>query len=343
MLCASSRASQLGKVLPLVMRIDPQRLIRLGELIREGSFRRAADKLGITQPALSQSIAQMEAEVGVRLIERTSHGVVPTIYGQALLEHAKAIEWQLSEAVLKVSELTVGHRNKLAVGGMSGGAISVLVLAICKLREEMPEFDARLIEESWNSSLLAQIDDRSLDLAICHYADDISLEGKVAVPLFQANRVLCVRTGHPVADRLSLAALAPYPFASPEGAIGVHLDIQRIFNAFDIEFPKRQIFNSNSIAAAKQAVLYSDAYAIFSHLSVMEEQRLGIVKTVPIENLTPEYRYHLVMRRDHVFSPLLRSFLNAFSRICEERGIPLHPDAQYLERRGVLRRPVETT
>src|SRR3546814_9907779 len=74
------------------MRIDPNRLLRLGELIRKGSFKKAADGLTITQPALSQSIAQMESEVGVRLIDRTPHGVVPTVFGAALLRHAMEIE-----------------------------------------------------------------------------------------------------------------------------------------------------------------------------------------------------------------------------------------------------------
>lgn len=109
------------------MHIDPLRLIRLGELIKQGSFKRAADGLNITQPALSQSIAQMEGEIGVRLIDRTPHGVVPTVYGHALLEHARQIEWQLSEAAKKIAELKFGHQGTLAVGGTSGTAISMLV------------------------------------------------------------------------------------------------------------------------------------------------------------------------------------------------------------------------
>src|SRR3546814_10873865 len=105
------------------MRIDPNRLLRLGELIRKGSFKKAADGLTITQPALSQRIAQMESEVGVRLIDRTPHGVVPTVFGAALLRPALEIEWQLAEAAMQITELPLGQHGMLSIGGTSGGPI----------------------------------------------------------------------------------------------------------------------------------------------------------------------------------------------------------------------------
>src|SRR3546814_5716858 len=89
----------------VAMRLDPNRLLRLGELIRKGSFKKAADCLTITQPALSHSIARMESEVGVRLIDRTPHGVVPTVFGSALLRHEMEIEWQLAEADKQLHQL----------------------------------------------------------------------------------------------------------------------------------------------------------------------------------------------------------------------------------------------
>ena len=120
------------------MRIDPQRLIRLAVLIQHGSFSRAADHLGLTQPALSQSIAQIEKEVGVKLIERTPHGVEPTIYGQVLYEHAKSIDRELAQAAQQIQELAFGQKGALRVGAMVGGAASLSALAVCKLQKRVP-------------------------------------------------------------------------------------------------------------------------------------------------------------------------------------------------------------
>lgn len=312
------------------MRIDPQRLLRLGELIRQGSFKRAADKLAVTQPALSQSIAQMEAEVGVRLIERTPHGVVPTVYGEALAQHAHAIELELKDASAKVLELAFGQRGKLAIGGLSGGPVSLIAMAICKLREAIPELDTQLIEEHWSSSLLTLIEDRAIDLAICHHLDGLATEGKKIVPFFEARRVLCVRKGHPAESDLTLASLANYPFASPGGEMGWRGEIDHIFEAAGLEFPRQQVLASNSIAAAKQIVLSSDAFAVFSDVSVMVEARMGLFALAPIPSSPEQYWNYLVLREDHLSGKLLSAFIAALAEMCDELAIPLHPDARKL-------------
>src|SRR3546814_7566949 len=98
----------------------------------------------------------------------------------------------------------------LSIGGTSGGPISILTLAVCKLQEMTSEIDVRVVEETWSSALLAQLEDRSLDVAICHEPEESELIDKVALPIFQARRYLCVRAGHPEAAKLSLNVLAQY-------------------------------------------------------------------------------------------------------------------------------------
>lgn len=314
------------------MHIDPLRLIRLGELIKQGSFKRAADGLNITQPALSQSIAQMEAEIGVRLIDRTPHGVVPTVYGQVLMDHAREIDWQLSQAAKKMAELKFGHQGTLAIGGTSGGAISMIALAVCRLLEIVPGINTRITEELWNRALLSQLDDRSLDIAICYQPDDAELQGKLAVPLFPARRFLCVRAKHPEAGNLTLASVAKYPFTCPSSEMGIHQDIKRIFDGLQIPFPVHPVTVSNSLSAAKEIVLNSDAFALFSDMSVLHETRSGLIKLAEIEGMSTTYWYYMVFREEHVVSDLLGNFLSALGDVCRDLGIELHPDVSRLRK-----------
>jgi DNA-binding transcriptional LysR family regulator len=314
------------------VQIDPLRLIRLGELIKQGSFKRAADGLYITQPALSQSIAQMEGELGVRLIDRTPHGVVPTVYGAALLDHAREIGGQLSEAAKKITELKFGRQETLAIGGTSGGAISVVALAVCRLRKIVPGFNTRIVEEIWNSALLTQLDDRSLDIAICHQPDDPELEGKLAVPLFRARRFLCVRANHPEANNLTLASVAKYPFCCPSGEMAIQHDVKRIFDALHIPFPTHPVTVSNSLSAAKEIVLNSDAFALFSDLSVLHENKSGLIKLSEIDGIYTAYWYYMVFREEQVVSDLLEDVISALGDVCRELGIALHPDVSRLRK-----------
>ncbi|WP_322060135.1 LysR family transcriptional regulator [Paraburkholderia sp. J63] len=319
------------------MRIDPLRLLRLHELIKQGSFRKAADSLCITQSALSQSINQMESEVGVRLIDRTSHGVVPTIYGEALMRHATEIDWQLSEAEKKIAGLAFGRQGQLSVGGTSS-VISVMSATTRRLREKSGEFEIRLIEEIWNRDLWRQIDDRSLDAVICKEPDDLYMEGMVAVPLFQGRRMLCVRINHPEASDLSLERLAKYPLVSQTGDMSVSREIKRIFSTFHVDFPSSEMIATNSLIAAKDIVLNSDAFAIFTDVSVLGEIQSGSIKCVKMEEDVTTYWYCLIARQDLRITELIANFISVLGVVCQEVGIKVHPGIGRIKAGDTLRR-----
>lgn len=318
------------------MRIDPHRLLRLGELIRQGSFKHAADKLAITQSALSQSITQMEAEVGVRLIERTPKGIVPTVYGEALAAQAHEMEVLLKRAASRVIELATGSSGTLTVAGLSGGPVALIALTICKLREQLPALETRVIEQPWSAELLAQIDDRTVDLAICNHLGGLSLEGKKIIPFFEAKRVICVRADHPVSRNLTLKALADFPFVSPGEELGLVDEIEEIFRAAGLPFPRNRIHVSNSLAAAKQIVLRSDAYALLSEISILPEIHSGTMIAAPLPRGDVSYWNHLVVREDQLSSAPLRGFANALTQVCRELHVPLHPEAEKAVARGLI-------
>jgi DNA-binding transcriptional LysR family regulator len=317
------------------MRIDPLRLLRLNELIKQGSFRKAADSLCVTQSALSQSITQMESEVGVRLIDRTPHGIVPTIYGKALMHHAAEIEWQLSEAAKKISELTFGQQESLSVG-CTAGHIPILTMITCRLREQNRECDVRIIEEAWSRELLSQVEVHAIDAGICSELDDLEMKGKISLPLFQGRRGLCVRANHPQARSLTLRNLARYPFACQGGATGTPPEIKRIFKAYQVDFPSHQLIVSNSLTAAKDLVLNSDAYAIFTDVSVLNETRSGLIKFVGMEEAATAYWHYLIARDDLRVTKLFADFLSTFEIVCQELGVQVNPDIRRIRTGSTL-------
>src|SRR5262245_13917980 len=82
-------------------RMKLQDLHVLMTVVEAGSMRKAAALLNTAQPAVSRAIAELEHAVGVRLLDRTSHGVEPTTYGRALLDGGAAMFDDLSQAVRK--------------------------------------------------------------------------------------------------------------------------------------------------------------------------------------------------------------------------------------------------
>src|ERR1700742_3552084 len=95
-------------------RISLKQLIYFMELERYGSFGRAAQALAISQPTLSQQISQLEGELGVKLIDRTTRRFVLTDEGQALQGRLRRIMKQLGDAILEVSSRH--HGEALSIG-----------------------------------------------------------------------------------------------------------------------------------------------------------------------------------------------------------------------------------
>src|SRR5262245_45708592 len=83
--------------------IDPKRLIELLRIAEHGSYTRAAAAQGVSQPALSNSIAVLEKSLGVRVLERTRHGATLTDVGRLLASHAAALDSVLARAAGEVA------------------------------------------------------------------------------------------------------------------------------------------------------------------------------------------------------------------------------------------------
>ena len=309
-----------------MVRIDPQRLIRLAVLIQHGSFRRAASHLGVTQPALSQSIAQIEKETGVELVKRTPHGVVPTVYGQVLYEHARAIDCKLAEAAQDIQELTLGQRGALKIGATVGGATSIVAVTLCKLHESKPGIDARITEEGTIKALLTQLHERTTDMLICQQPMEMDLHGVRAYPLFEVKRVMCVRAGHPLQGRLTPEGICGYPFVCPQAELGLLFGLNQVFATIGLEMPTRRLLVTNSLHCSKEIVLNSDAFAIFSDLSVLTERRLGMMEVLDLDASTA-YWMQLILREEQTLTDEIKDFVSTLLSVCGEVGARVHPDA----------------
>ena len=307
------------------MRIDPQRMIRLAVLIEHGSFGRAADHLGLTQPALSQSIAQIEKEVGIKLIERTSHGVEPTLYGRVLYEHAKSIDRELVQAAQHIQELAFGRKGALAIGATVGGAASLVALSLCRLQQLRAGIDIRISEETSIKALVTQLHDRSVDVLVCQRPREVDLKGTRCLPLFKATRVACVRAEHPLTGKITLKDLCTYPFVCPPEEMGLLFGFRQIFATAGLELP--EVLICNSIYIAKEIVLNSDAFALFSDLSVLNERRLGSLRVADLEAPT-HYWMQLIVRTEHTPTDHMKRFVRELLHLCEVLHIDTHADAQ---------------
>ncbi len=131
-------------------------------IAEEENFRRAAEKLHISQSPLSRQMQQLKEEIGVDLFESSGRGVKLTLAGRLFLDRAKAILSSVDVAVEEAREAKEGRIGTIAIGFEPGsGYLGLLSTIIAKLRERQPRVTVKLLPmistEQWEALRLGEI------------------------------------------------------------------------------------------------------------------------------------------------------------------------------------------
>jgi DNA-binding transcriptional LysR family regulator len=110
----------------------------LNAIARSGSIAKAAGQLNLTQPAASKAITQLERAIGVRLLDRSTRGVEPTIYGRALLKHGLVMFDELRQGVEEIEFLADPTAGEVRVGCPEAIAAGLLPAVIEQLGRQYP-------------------------------------------------------------------------------------------------------------------------------------------------------------------------------------------------------------
>ncbi|UTD26561.1 LysR family transcriptional regulator [Bradyrhizobium sp. WD16] len=181
----------------------------------QGHITRAAARLGIQQPPLSQQIRALEAEVGVPLLTRHPRGVDLTEAGKAFLAEARAALEQVERAVEAARRSARGEQGRLAIGYTSSTAFHPLIPAVVRAFRQAAPAVALELEESSTGELIEALRRERLDAAFVRTPVG-DTAGLVIAPLLRERMLVVLPAQHPLAQRpataLALAELAEETF-----------------------------------------------------------------------------------------------------------------------------------
>ena len=180
-------------------------------LAEELHFGRAAERLHITQPALSQQIARLERQLSVRLLERTTHRVELSAAGRAVLEPARAAVRAADATAAAARAHAEGETGELTLG-FSPGAHYVAQAALARLARERPALRVRARQDN-TGVLVRLVAAGELEIALGFCAEPAA--GVERAVVREERVVLAVGEQHPLArrDAVALADLAGETFA----------------------------------------------------------------------------------------------------------------------------------
>ncbi len=296
--------------------IELRHLAALEAVAEEGSFRRAAQRLGYVQSAVSGQIAALEHAAGKRLVERSRGpgGVRLTEAGELLLRHGSAIRARLQAARADLGALDEGSRGTLEVGITQSVGVRVLPALMRIFTRDWPEIVIAPSEAHSDLDLYGQVERGELDLAFVELP--LPSGPFEAVSLLADPYVLVLRAGTPLAQRrraptlLEIGALPLIGNISCRGLARVGEQLR----ARGAE--PRFVFRSDVNATVQALVGAGLGAAILPHLAVDPGDEL--VVTRELAGIPPRV-LALAWHRDRVRPPAAEGFVAAAVEVC--RGL----------------------
>lgn len=290
----------------------------LAVLAEELHFGRAAERLGIAQPALTQHIQTLERELGVKLFHRTKRSVELTVAGSLTLEQALRTLQQAERTALVARQAGRGEKGLIEIGYVGSAAFSgILSRMISAYRKTYPDVELNLHE----LGIRQQLDDLQnghLDVAFLRLPVRHWPVGLTSLTLLSEPIIIALPTGHPLANRraIPIEALADESFIAMrymEG-VGFHAQIADICRAH--QFVPRITQHAQQLAALASLVGAGLGVA-FVPKSLVKLQIAGVVYR-PLTNVREISSLALVFRKSEP-APAVAFFIEKVQRTLRSR------------------------
>ncbi len=277
-----------------------------------GTLRAAAVRMNVTQPALTKALRTLEDEFGTPMVLRSPRGVRLTPAGELLAARAASAMRELDRAREEVAWQLRHVRARITVGVSPAAAITLMPGALARLRARWPQVQVGVIDAIY-PRVLTMVRNGELDLAAGPLPPDGAGRDLRVAPLFDAQQVLVVRAGHPLANAHRLADIqhAAWVVTGPPNGPGdpAHLGFERLGLATPPVVLQCESFSTlvalmpsiDGVAIMPQG--FFDQYAA----------RMGIVR-LPIDDPLPRVTLHAVWRADAPLTAPTQRLLDAMEQ-----------------------------
>lgn len=277
----------------------------------ELNFSRAAVRLHIAQPPLSQQIRDLEAEMGVTLFERTKRRVELTAPGQVFLEKVHQALQHVEQAVDAAQRANRGEIGRLSVGFNSSATYSVLPTLLQAFRERCPEVELDLHELTTHQQLM-HLHHYQIDAGILYLpleSDDLNV-----VSVLKERMVVAMPQTHPLAAfaQVSIRAFSRELFILPPPRLGSGLYSQIVQFFQQTGFSPTVVQEATQLQTIVSLVAGGVGVALVP-ASLQNLQRSGVVYR-SLEEPTPELEIAVAWRQ-HDDSPVLQKFIDSVREV----------------------------
>lgn len=279
------------------------------EVIRLGSFSEVAEKLSISQPAVSFQIQRLERELGVRLIDRSKKSITMTEAGKCVLRFAESVESERNQLQSELDKLRDGVAGELSIAASTIPAEFLLPPILGKFKTLHPAISARMTVSD-SLTVIGEIRGRTCEVGFCGMA----AEGPdvESFKIAEDEIVLIVFPEHPFAIRkkISFAELEGEPLIFREKTSGTQQSLESLLAQAGLDISKQApSLVLGTTQAVVSAVESRAGIAFVSNLAIKKSLALGLVRQIAVDGLKLSRDFYCIHLRKRVMSRLLEEFI----------------------------------
>lgn len=272
-----------------------QHLLVFQEVVRSGSFGSAAKQLGLSQPAVSKVISEMEAYFGLEIIIRKNTGVKLTEAGKVLLTYSESITRELRNMCSEMSRMIGNTVCDVSFGYPSLIGFTFLPGMMKEFKGLFPQSQVSMFEAQL-SSFLPAIRDGRLDFAIGTLSDEMLLQDLHIEPLFESEFILVANRTRVVKGTTTLSALSHEQWVLPQTEMGYYSELLTTLQKNNIK--SENIVKTDSVVTIYNLVLNADFLTVIPRDMIAPFGSNQFIK-IPVEDKLPIARYAAVWSKNY--------------------------------------------
>lgn len=288
-----------------------QALVAIAET---GSVRAAARKLGLTQPALSKSLAALEEELSVPLVHRTARGANLTKFGQSIVTRGRGISQEVDRMREEIEQMRGAQQGGVTVAISPSPAMLLLPAVLRRFHREFPGIDVR-VRECVYPDTVQLLREGQADFAVGAQPPvrKTSTAEFVAERLYENKLVVGCRQGHPQAQARSLRELLDCEWLQHGSADGPGSLYAPVFRENGLPVPTPWLV-SNSFISSLSILESSDALCLLPERLVTYLARAGRLTALRLAEPMPDWDVSLIRRTQAPLTPSALKLAQIFHR-----------------------------
>jgi LysR family pca operon transcriptional activator len=288
-----------------------------------GSLLKASVVLGVTQPALTKSLRELEDMVQLRLFDRHSRGVRTTEAGLVFVRTARRILAELRRLDEELDQLSSPGGGTVALGALPVAAAGVLPGALARLKTTDPDIKVRL-QQGRTEDLLPLLASGEIDLIVGRLYAPAVPDAFAREAIWTEPISILARTEHPIfsEEGVMADALRRYELVLPTVSQRVGQEIEHLLALLGLQ-PTTSL-RSSSYGFIREMLHATDLIAVMPRLMMVGDLLRGTLKVVPLPIPAPDRPAGLILPRDRAVPPAGRAFiacLRAYVSEIAERGL----------------------